>query len=320
MIKLLSISDDEWSLKKFESRADNIRSFLDEHDIQGLELMHWQEEGTGEVPMDKVVGRHMLFWPNWLDFWRSDRRNLLKEFGSEQNWREYYNAESLEGFIAGRRGELADAAAMGVQYVVFHVSHVRMEECYSGRYALSDREIVDAFSDMLNEALRGIKGNFTVLFENHWFPGLRLTDGDLAMRLLDGIRWPEKGFVLDISHLINTGPVIENEPEAVRYMLNILNGLGGAKDFIQAIHLNSPVKRASAHNKKYDREGDFMDRLIAVMKHVGGMDPHGPFAHADIRRVIDAVKPEYLVYELKSESLEELQDAVRIQNDSLSEF
>lgn len=317
MLKLLSISDDGWSLKKFGSRMENVRSFLEKNDFQGLELMCWQAEGTGEVPMDKVVGRHMLFWPNWLDFWRSDRRELLNEFGCERNWLEYYNTGTIEEFISGRHDELKDAAVMGVQYVVFHVSHVRMEHCYTGRYPYSDREIVDAFAELMNEALCGINGNFTMLFENHWFPGLRLLDGELAMRLLDGIRWSDKGFVLDISHLINTNPKINSEPEAVQYILQVLDGLGEAKEYIKTIHMNSSVPRAFLQNKKYDPKEDYMARLTAAMKYVGYMDPHAPFAHPDIRRVIDIVKPEYLVYEFKFDTIEELQSAARIQNKSI---
>ncbi len=317
MIKLLSISDDEWSLKKFGSRAENVRAFLNENDFQGLELMHWQEEGTGEIPMDKVVGRHMLFWPNWLDFWRSDEPQLFREFGSEQNWREYYNAVSIRDFMENRHKELEDAAAMDVRYVVFHVSHVRMEDCYTRRYSSSDREVVNAFIDMMNEALLRIKGNFTILFENHWYPGLRLTDGDLAMRLLEGVHWPDKGFVLDISHMINTGSDIKSEPEAVGYILKVLDRLGEAKEHIRAIHLNSSVSGTASRDKKYDPEESFMTRLIAAMKHVGSMDPHAPFTYSGIRRVIDAVLPEFLVYELKADTLEELKDAARIQNKSI---
>ena len=317
MLKLLSISDDDWSLKKFGDRAETVRSFLEKNDFHGLELMHWQAEGTGEVPMDKVVGRHMLFWPNWLDFWRSDRQELLKEFGCEQNWVEYYNTATIEGFISGLHKELIDAAGMGVRYVVFHVSNVRMEHCYTGRYSYSNREIVDAFAEMMNEALCGINGNFTMLFENHWFPGLKLIDGEVAMRLLDSVHWPDKGFVLDISHLMNTNPEIKSEPQAVQYILKTLDGLGEAKENIKAIHMNSSVPRALMQNQKYDPKQDYMTRLGAAMKYVGRMDPHRPFAHPDIRRVIDIVSPEYLVYELQSETLEELQKAAGIQNKSI---
>ncbi len=317
MIKLISVSDDEWSIGKFGSRAENIRFFLEENNLDGLELMHWQTEGTGEIPMDRVVGRHMLFWPNWLDFWRSDRTALLREFDCEQNWHEYYHADTPEKFMEGRHSELEDAARMGVRYVVFHVSHVQMEHCYTGRYSYTDREIIDAFTEMLNGALRGISGNFTVLLENHWFPGLTLLEGSLAMRLLDGINWPDKGFVLDISHLMNTSSGIKSEPEGVAYIIKMLDRLGEAKYNIKTIHLNSSVPVNPIRNMEYCPREDYMTRLVAAMKHVGSMDPHAPFAHPSIRRVIDSIMPEYLVNELKYETLEELQNAVRIQSGSI---
>ncbi len=72
---------------------------------------------------------------------------------------------------------------------------------------------------MINEILKGLRIGYTVLFENHWFPGLTLLNRGEAQRLLDGVHYPHKGFVLDIGHLMNTKARIRTEEEAVAYIL-----------------------------------------------------------------------------------------------------
>lgn len=317
MKKLLSLSDDEYSLNKFEGKAENIEVFLKKHGLDGLELMRWERPQAGAVPMDKAVGRHMPYWPIFLDFWRGDRDALIRQFGTAENCRGYYYADTREEFVRQRREEFIDAARMRVEYVVVHASHSQLEHCYTGGFTYNNAEIIDAYIDMVNEAMRGVSADYAVLFENHWLPGLTFLDGGLAMRLMERVVYSNKGFVLDISHLMNTNSSLKDETEAVGYLLDTLERLGEAKRYIRAIHLNSAIQGTRRMNGQYDDGADFITRLIAAMRHVGAMDPHLPFKDNSILRVLDAVRPEFLVYELASKTLEELRAAVTTQNDAL---
>jgi Sugar phosphate isomerases/epimerases len=316
----MSLSDDDWSLRKFGNDAEQIRDFLKINSLGGLELYRCFDWQVKTVPKEKIIGRHMPFWPAWLDFWRGNREELMRQFGSIENAKGYYNAETPEEFAANRRRELNDIADMGIQYAVFHVSHTQFEHCYTGRYTYTDEEIIDTYIDMMNEALRDAKPDHALLFENHWFPGLTFLDGKLAMRLLEKIDHPDTGFVLDISHLTNTNPKIKTEEEAVDYILYVLDRMGEAARYIRTIHLNSSagaMDRVLEQKEEHRQDGSYEDMLIRVMKYVCGMDPHRPVTSAGIRRVIDRVQPEYLVYELASTTLEELQEAVAVQNKSV---
>lgn len=317
MLKLLSVSDDAWSMQKFGNNADKIREFLKNNHLDGLELVRCLEEQTEAVPGEKIVGRHMPFWPAWLDFWRGGHEELLRQFGSREDCRWYYMADTPEEFIEKRRAELAGGTDMGIQYAVFHVSHVQLEHCYTGRYTYTDTEIVDTYADMMNEMLRGVNADYALLFENHWFPGLTFLDGKLAMRLLEKVEHPNVGFVLDISHLTNTNPKIRTEEEAVEYIMSVLDRMGEAANHIRAIHLNNSagaMARVLEQKTEPPQGGRFEDRLTHAMKYVSGMDPHRPVTSGNIRRVIDRVQPGFLVYELASATLEELQSAVEAQN------
>lgn len=321
MRKLLSISDDTWSLGKFGRDTIRIERFLEENGLHGLELMKWQNPPDNPIPKDKVIGRHLIFYPMWLDFWKEDRQALLRHFDSEENCFRYYNARSRQELVDNYRRDLTDSSDMGVEYVVFHVSHSTVEDAYAKSFPYSDGEVIDAFIEMINEILEGVDIGYTLLFENHWFPGLTFLDKRAAEELIDGVRYPEKGFVLDIGHLMNTDARRRTGSDAVEYMLGVLNRLGGAVRHIKAIHLNNAdagvdVTEALAGGA-YDPADTFENRLVAAMRHVGKMDPHKPFGHPDIQKVIDAVKPEYLVYELASDTFEELQIAVRAQNGAL---
>ncbi len=320
MQKLLSVSDDAWSMQKFCCNADKIREFLAHNNLDGLEYITCFEEQAAALPPEKIVGRHMPFWPAWLDFWRGNRQELLRQFGGENDLRGYYMADSLDEFIEKRRAELREGTEMGIRYAVFHVSHAQFEHCYTGKYTYTNAEIADAYADLMNEMLRGVRAEYALLFENHWFPGLTFLDAKLAMRLLEKIDHPNKGFVLDISHLTNTNPKIQTEEEAADYILKVLDEMGEAAAYIRAIHLNSSagaMARVLKQKAEPPRGGSFEDRLVEAMKYVCGMDPHRPVAHPCIRRVIGRVRPDYLVYELASSTLEELQNAVSIQNRSV---
>jgi hypothetical protein len=321
MLKLTNICDDPWTLEKFNNDVGVITEFLDSRGLDGLELIRWGHGQGGPIPYDRVVGKHLSFWPIWLDFWRGNRAELLWQFGNDEAIQQYYNAGSLDEFIANYRRELMDAADLNVQYVVFHVSHVQLEHCYTGQYTYSDAEIVDAFAELLNKILDGINGKFAVLLENHWYPGLTFLDGELANRLLGAVKYPNKGFVLDIGHLMNTNPDLSNEEQAVDYMLNVLGKLDAStRAAIKTIHLNSSLTGSyvkTAADTGYDPSGSFVDRLIRAMHHVGRIDRHAPFLHPSITGVIDTVKPEFLVYELSAATLGELEQAVDEQNNAL---
>jgi hypothetical protein len=320
MLKLTNICDDPWTLAKFGNSTGKIEGFLTQCGLDGFELIKWRTDGEDVLPRLKLIGRHLNFWPTWLDFWQGDKAELARQFGPDTAWKSYFNASTIGEFVQNYRRELLDAEAMGARYAVFHVSHVQLEHCYNYQYTYTDREVVDASVELLNQILDGLDIHFTVLMENHWYPGLTFLDNTLAERLLDGVAYPNKGFVLDIGHLMNTNIELTSEGQAVEYILSVLRNLR-CVEHIRAIHLNSSltggyVKETQA-TQAYDPMGSYEDRLRQAITHVGKIDRHAPFLDPSIRRVIEVVQPEFLVYELASSSLEDLQKAVESQNKAL---
>jgi sugar phosphate isomerase/epimerase len=308
--KLLSLSDDPYSLARFDGKPEGVYAALAENGFDSIELMRWHDPQA--LPGVRIVGRHMPYWPVWLDFWRGDRPSLMRQFGSEENVRLYYSASSREEFVRMRRAELHDAAAMGAEYAVFHVSHVELEHCCNGRFTYTDEEIVHAFIDLINEAADGLDCGMALLFENHWYPGLKLTNRALAETLMTQVRYPHKGFVLDISHMMLTHDA-KTEPEAVDMILKNLHSLGEMAAHIKAVHLNSAAG-AQPLDMDFEPDADFEARLLAAMRYVGSLDPHHPFLYEGIRQVLDATQPEFLVFELSFRTRQELKRIVGQQN------
>jgi hypothetical protein len=322
MLRLTNICDDPWTMERFGNSSSTLSEFLGHTGLDGFELIKWESPVDDVIPSGKAIGRHLYFWPIWLDFWREDRGELLRQFGDDPSWKKYYRAGSRAEFVANYRKELVDADRAGAQYAVFHVSHVQLEHCFNGKYTYTDEEIADAFAELLNEMLQGISVQIPILMENHWYPGLTFLKPALAQKLLDSIHYDNKGFVLDIGHMMNTNPSLDSEEEAVAYILKVLQGLGEPlRKAIRTIHLNSSLTgeyvRASLQSPQYDPSQDFTSRLIQSMGHVGKIDRHVPFLHPSIRRVIDAVQPQFLVYELATSSQEQLEQMVADQNKAL---
>jgi sugar phosphate isomerase/epimerase len=310
--KLLSISDDPWTIGRLGG-LEAVAAAIRENGFDGIELMRWHDPLP--VPGVRAVGRHMPYWPTCLDFLRGDERELLWQFDSMDNARQYYSAASRVDFVRQRRAELEEAAAMGAEYAVFHVAHAQMEHCYTRRFTYTDAEIVQAFADLINEVMEGFGAGVALLFENHWFPGLKLTDRAPAEALMAGISYPRKGFVLDISHMMLAEDAI-TEPDAVDAILKNVERLGDLAKSIRAVHLNSAAG-AQPLDMRYPADAPYETRLAESFRYVGSMDPHRPFLHDGIRRVIEAVNPEYLVYELVFDSAQQLSDIVRKQDKAL---
>ncbi len=104
--------------------------------FDGVELLACGEDKHGIVPKERVFGLHMRSFPYWLDFWRGDKRALIREFGSLAVCERYYGGSTPGALLDGFRRDLQAARAYGAEYVVFHVSDASIEESFTGVIAI----------------------------------------------------------------------------------------------------------------------------------------------------------------------------------------
>ena len=318
MLKLFNLSTHEIDLQKFDFDNQKLQRFFEKLRFDGIEMIQSQDWNEGLMPAQFVKGMHMRFWPVWLDFWNGNREELIKQFGSMETVSHYYGGKSKKAMVDWYRKEIETAVKLKAEYVVFHISHVLPEHCFSYKFTYTDREVVEAGIELMNEVLDGVPGEFQLLFENLWWPGLTLLDRSLAGELIERVHYPHKGFMLDISHIMNTNLQLSSEDEAVEYILHRLDILGELSGFIKGIHLNSSLSgeyvRSQLENRSIFGEKDFYKRYCDSYSHVLKIDRHVPFTHKSFRKVLDFVKPQYLVYEFLTEKFDKLEEYADIQN------
>ena len=325
MRKMINLSNYSSDLDRFHYNYHELEAFLEKHELNGIELIQYDKWDASVIPSRLITGLHLPFWPSWLDFWRMDLPALEKQYGNDEIMKQFYGGNSPEILVEQYRSQMETAVEMGAEYVVFHAGNIRPEHSYNYQFTDSDEEVVEAAIQLINMVCRGLDTDVELLFENLWWPGLTMLDRDIAQKLIEETEYSHKGFMLDIGHLMNTNIDLQDEDQAVEYILGVLEQLGDTASYIKGIHLNSSLSgeyvksmRSSDLGRKCDRMTDFT-QYGELCRHISKIDRHIPFTSPSINRVIQRVNPEYLVYEVLTDSLAMLDQYVQIQN-SVLEF
>ncbi|EIW19097.1 Xylose isomerase-like TIM barrel [Pelosinus fermentans] len=316
MLQLVNLSNYASDLELIHNNPVCLEAFLNHHHLDGLEMMFCDSWNPRVHKKQWIQGVHLRFWPNWLDFWRGDREELLRQFGSDAQIEACYGALTREGWLNVYRENLRIAKMAGAKYVVFHVSQTRIPELFHWQFSFSDRQIIEATIEVINELAQSIPGDMELLFENLWWPGLTLKDKELTALLLDSVKHPKAGIMLDIGHLMNTNPELKDQDDGVDYVLKIVDNLEEYKHYIHGVHLHHSL---SGNYIKQSR-GTAMpqeDILAAAMSHVLRIDEHLPFSSPCVKKIINSVQPTYVVHEFMYTSINDWSEKIRIQQQAL---
>ena len=312
-----NITSSDGDLDRYADRADFL-SMLPGFD--GVELLCCGEDVRGILPPDKVVGLHMSSFPYWLDFWRGDAAACLREFGDAATCRAYYGGDGPEALLGRWRADLANAARYGAEYVVFHVNDCSAREAMTRVFRHSPEEVIDASCEVLNELFPADADGPLLLLENLWEPGLTFTDPALTRRLLAGVRYKNKGLMLDTGHLLHTDLSLRTQADALDYIGRMLDAHGDLCRWIRGVHLNQSltgayVRRVMAHPPA--PAADWAARNLQMYEYIFHVDLHRPFTCPGIRALIERIAPDYLTFEFISRSRAEHRRLLRRQQRAL---
>lgn len=284
-------------MRRFQSRdelLDLMRGF------DGVELMHFDEDERGIIPPERVIGLHMSYFPCWLDFWNGNEDAVLREFGSMENAHQVYGGCDRSAILNRFRQDLKNAHRWGAEYVVFHISECTIGECFRLQYSHSDEEVIDAVTGLLNELFANEDGSIALLMENLWQPGLTFTRPEMTRRLLDGVRYPNKGIMLDTGHLLHTNLSLRTQQEGLDYIHQLLDAHGDLCQHIRGMHLNQSLTgeymRETMLNPP-DLSGDYAERCGQMFMHAFAVDKHQPFTCPGVDALVERIAPEYLTFE-----------------------
>ena len=319
MLQLVNISNYTSDIEIINNNPQVLKEFLKQHNLDGLEIIFCNTWDEILHPTEVVQGVHLRFWPTWLDFWHGDNQELLKQFGSEDNIIACYGGLTRVAWLATYRENIRTAVKTGAKYMVFHVSHARVPEFFSGNFNASDSEVIEATIELVNELADEIPPDVALLFENLWWPGLTLKKPTLVARLLDNVKLkhPNVGIMLDTGHLMNTNQDLTSEAEGIDYILNILDNLGKYCQYVRGVHLHKSL--SGQYMKQYSCKKKEKYDMTEIMNHVLKIDQHQPFTTSEVQRLIDYIKPEFLVHEFMYSSLEEWSQKIMVQQAALKQ-
>ncbi|WXR62245.1 TIM barrel protein [Peptostreptococcaceae bacterium AGR-M142] len=314
----ISFSPTKHNLDLFENDFIKLKNFLKEFKLNKLELMMFDDEIIKKIPKDMVSGAHLIFWPMWIDFYDGNINLVEKHLGNKENIKNYYGSLDKNILKNTYIKQIKQAIKLNAKYVVIHISNVYPKESVLLDYKNNNKYIIDRSIEFINEVLKELSFcDIDILFENLWSNGLTFLDDELSLYFIESIEYKNKGFLLDLSHLIITNHEIKNENEACSYIKEKTKNI---KKYIKGIHINRTAFNDYI-NKDYkmlyedymNLKDDNYKRYKLLINHMKSLDPHLPYLHNSLKEIIEYINPLYKNLEISFNSKSELENILNEQ-------
>lgn len=296
----------------------SIAELIKELGVDGLEMFVYDKVENVEYFKDFTIGTHLKYWPHWLAFWQDDKIRLAEEFEDIDMQVKYYGAKTKKEWLNNIRKNILDALKLNPKYLVWHVSECNEKEIYTFNFKYTDAQVIKATIDVVNEVSDVIPEDVCVLFENLWWPGLRMTNIEQP-KLMFGdsskLKHKNAGVMLDLGHFASTNHDLKSQEDIVRYFEDTYKSLGKYGQFIKGFHLSKSLsgKYIKTFKKVQPKKLD----MKKIFSHISEIDQHRPFTDKLVKRLIELAKPEYVVHELLYDDIEDLKKKVLLQRNSL---
>ena len=296
---------------------ENLRKKIHAFGLNGIEAIVDPDDLDPTFPAELAAGYHMVFYPDWVDFWHQDEKKLLHKFGSWEMIERVYRGRKPEDLLKQFQADLALGQQLKTPYMVFHVSDVSLEEGYTYRWLHTDIEVLDAAIEFINHLLWKVEPTFDFLIENQWWPGFKFTDPHLTEYILSCIDYPRVGIMLDTGHLMNAFPPLGTQRDGIDWILTCLKDHGELTKRIYGIHFHQ--SRSGVYVRKHtgsippEFNDDYFHNFSVSYPHIERIDRHLPWTDPDCVKILDVVQPMYLTHELSSGPNRPLLSAVKRQ-------
>ena len=283
----------------------------------GLELL------TGYSPVDpsawtSAAAVHLPYAIDWYSIWTG--RMEVPDDVPEGYIPYYFYGRDREDIVDNIRLAIECAAPLRPAYGVLHAGSANIDELLAQSYSDSDEDVLKAFAEIVNTAVSTFpKGEppFRLVFENQWWPGLRMLDGKDYRTLCRELEFENWGLCLDTGHLLVTTQRSEGGVQAVELLLDIFDGYPDDMiDSIYAMHLH--CNASAGYIAGYPVPAGFKrmsisDRITEGYGFVGGMDRHRPFSVPEVKKITDRIGPEFVNHEMGATDRDEMQRDYRLQ-------
>ena len=294
----------ELNLKK---NALTLSDYLKSFHLDGIEQLIYDTKIRSHDYSTVSIGVHLAYWPYWLGFWLNNTVSIKKQFAAVYNKTDYFGgARNKNEWLKVIKANIAAALSQHPEYLVWHVADCSTQSAFTFNFEYNDAEVLMAAADIFNIIADSIPANVTVLFENLWWPGLRLLNKDLVKMFFDLIKRPNVGIMLDTGHLLNTNCDLQNQQQAVEYICRIITKLGSLASLIKGIHLSCSL--SSKYQHSFNHQVPPHVNLRILLEHIVNIDQHRPFTNKAVRKVLDLLQPDYLVHELYYDDFPQLSE------------
>lgn len=196
----------------------------------------------------------MRFFFFWMELYLEDFNFLYDEFKDEKYFKFFCGGYSKKELIEYYKRELKIVKELEVEYMVFYVCNVKVIEVMIYDFKYFDRKVLNVVILIINEIFEDGEYGFKFLFENLWWLGFRFINKEEIEYFLNGVKYKNVGFILDIGYMINNNRDIKNLKEGIEYIKKNIKNIGEYKNLIYGIYFN------------YLLLGEYVNRVIKENK------------------------------------------------------
>ena len=303
----------DWYEKELQLMGQSLGEYVASMKLDGIEQLIYDNNMILKYK-ESTIGVHLEYWSYWIDFWWNNQQRLDYIFESNEEKKHYYKAQNIYEWIEYIKKNITLALNLKPQYLVWHVSEANVQEIFTYNFYYNDRQVLLATSEVFNEVAKIIPDNVLILFENLWWPGLRLNSMENVVYFFEKLKHNNVGIMLDTGHLMNTNINLTSELEASIFIKDIVNNLGSFASLIKGVHLNCSL--SGQYQKKFiEQQFKFCEfDKHRLWEHITKIDKHEIFQTKAPSFLIDYIQPQYVVHELAYDNLILLRNKIMAQS------
>lgn len=280
--------------------------------VDGIEAFVYELDKPKISYPQLTIGTHLCYWPYWMGFWKGNTARIRTQFRNSRSLNKYFlGASTPEEWVEVIRRNIKAAATLNPAYMVWHVANADMNEIFTWDFRYTSKEVLETTAEVFNKVADSVPETSMILFENLWWPGLKLTDPEMVRFFFDRIEAKNVGIMLDTGHLMNTNVELKNEQEAADYVCRTVDALGEMAELIKGVHFSCSL--SGEYQKNFDFKIPKVVNNEVIWKRVTGIDRHQPFTTRAAAQILNCVKPEYITHELAYNTLAELEQKIKQQ-------
>ena len=301
-----------WYEEELQKQGLTLNDYVQRLGVDGIEQFVYTLQEPKPSYKELTWGAHLNYWPYWMDFWTKKAKRLRQQFRNIRERTTYFKeARSCDEWLSVIRLNIGAALTQTPDYLVFHVAEADNTTAFTYDFQYNDKEVLTEAANVFNAIADEIPSDVLVLFENLWWPGLRLTDARKVKYFFEHIERKNVGIMLDTGHLMNTNTRLRTEEEGADYVCRTVEKLGSYADLIKGVHLNCSL--SGKYQTTFERKAPEQDSPELIWKHIVSIDQHKPFTTRAAKQILDCVQPDYVTHELAYDTMEEMAEKVAAQ-------